>query len=135
MFGIRMMCPSVATCLLMDCCFCEVALYKSSSVGLVQSGYHYFVICNLFSPCMEIWVGTKNVVFCRGYSINVPTLTKYTKRFLTCHSLSMLHNMVPSQRSLHITSPNNPHREKGSSYWTHGDAVWYWVMGNFYKYP
>ena len=48
-------------------------------VGLVQRGYYHFVLRNLFSPDMEIWVGTKNVVFCSGYSINVPTFTKYAK--------------------------------------------------------
>jgi hypothetical protein len=41
--GIRLMCPSGATCLPADCCFSEIAATiknKSKGVGLEQSGSH-----------------------------------------------------------------------------------------------
>jgi len=40
--GIRIMCPSGATCLPVDCCFSELALNKDpiKRVGLIQNGHH-----------------------------------------------------------------------------------------------
>jgi hypothetical protein len=46
-FGIRIMCPSGATCLHTDCCFSELALLKSTQrVGLVKRKPHYNLIEN-----------------------------------------------------------------------------------------
>ena len=43
--GIRIMCPSGAACISVDCCFCELALLKSAKrVDLVQNDpYHHFI--------------------------------------------------------------------------------------------
>jgi hypothetical protein len=45
---IRIMCPSWATCLSMDCCFSELASYKNPTkhVVPVQSGPHHHLIEN-----------------------------------------------------------------------------------------
>ena len=45
--GIRIMCPSGATCLSADCCFSELDYANSIQlVGLVQSGPHHHLIEN-----------------------------------------------------------------------------------------
>ena len=45
--GIRIMCLNRATCLSVDCCFSELALYNNHNrVGLVQSGPHHHPIEN-----------------------------------------------------------------------------------------
>ena len=46
-FGIRIMCPSGATCLPADCCFSELTLKSPTQpVGLEQSGPHHHLIEN-----------------------------------------------------------------------------------------
>jgi hypothetical protein len=47
--GIRILCPSVATCLSANCCFSELALYKNPTkrVGLAQSRPHHHLIENV----------------------------------------------------------------------------------------
>ena len=43
--GIRIMCPSGATCLSADCCFSKLALYNPANRGgRVKSGPHHHVI-------------------------------------------------------------------------------------------
>jgi hypothetical protein len=45
--GIRIMCPSGATCLPAECCFSELALLNPTQhVGLIQSGPHHHLIDN-----------------------------------------------------------------------------------------
>jgi hypothetical protein len=58
------MCPSWATCLSVNCCFSELALYKSNSAGWsstkrTSSSYHLKLTCSCHNLAENCWIGVK----------------------------------------------------------------------------
>jgi len=58
------MCPSGATCLPVDCCFSELALWKSnsacwSSTKRISSSCHWKLTCSRHEIAENCWIGVK----------------------------------------------------------------------------
>jgi hypothetical protein len=94
---IKSMCPSVATCILEDCCFSELAQQiPIIHVGLLQRWHHYHLIeCNLFSP----WYGwdIAHLALSNNHSL---TLCWYISRCWYFIQQSFTHSLLIHQSML-----------------------------------